>query len=84
MPPLSQLPGTIPRNKFLKALQRVGFLIDVSGGDGSHIMAHWPPTNKSVTIAHQMIPKQALKYILKEIETVTVGRVTWDVMKKEL
>lgn len=84
MPPLSQLPGTIPRQKFLKALERVGFLIDVSGGDGSHVMANWPLTNKSVTIAHQMIPKQALKYILKEIETVTLGRVTWEKIQEKL
>ena len=83
MPPLSELPGTLPRKKFLKALRRVGFLIDVSGGDGSHAMITWPPTNKSVTIPHQMIPKQALYYLLKEIETVTLGRVTWEKIKNE-
>jgi predicted RNA binding protein YcfA (HicA-like mRNA interferase family) len=84
MPPLSELPGDLPRKKFLKALRRVGFMVDVSGGDGSHVMVNWPPTNKSVTIPHQRLPKQALKYILKEIETVTIGRITWDEIKKEL
>lgn len=47
-------------------------------------MVHWPLTNKSVTIPHRMIPKQALKYLLKEIETVTLGRVTWEEIKEEL
>lgn len=84
MPPLSELPGTVPRNKLLRALRRVGFLIDVGGGDGSHVIVNWPPTNKSVTIPHQMIPKQALKYLLKEIETVTLGRVTWKRIKEEM
>jgi len=84
MPPLSELPGDLQRKKFLKALRRVGFLIDESGGDGSHVMANWPPTNKSVTIPHRMIPKQALKYILKEIETVTMGRISWEQIKQEL
>ena len=84
MPPLSELPGTLQRNKFLKALRRVGFLIDESGGDGSHVMVTWPKTKKSVTIPHQMIPKQALKYLIKEIETVTLGNVTWDEIKQQL
>lgn len=84
MPPLSELPGEIARQKLLKALRRVGFEIDESGGDGSHMKANWPPTNKSVTIPHQMLPKQALKYILKEIEQVTLGRVTWETIKAKL
>lgn len=84
MPPLSELPGTLPREKLLRALRRVGFLIDMSGGDGSHVMVNWPSTNKSVTIPHRMIPKQALKYLLKEIEIVTLERVTWEKIKEGL
>ena len=84
MPPLSELPGDLPRKKFLKALQRLGFVVDPSGGDGSHVMINWPPTNKSVTIPHQMLPKQALKYLLKEIEVVTLHRVTWEEIKNAL
>lgn len=84
MPPLSELPGDLPRKKFLRALQRIGFLIDESGGDGDHVMITWPPTNKSVTIPHRTIPKQALKYLLKEIEIVTLQRVTWDELKRKL
>ena len=84
MPPLSELPGDLPRKKFLKALKRIGFLVDTSGGDGSHILVTWPTTNKSVSIPHEMIPKQALKYLLKEIQMVTLGRVAWEDVKKEL
>jgi len=84
MPPLSDLPGDLPRNKFLKALKRVGFIVDTSGGDGSHAMIIWPSTNKSVTIPHQMIPKQVLHYLLKEIHSVTIGEVSWERIKQEL
>ena len=84
MPPLSELPGDIPRKKFLKASQRLGFLVDESGGNGSHVLITWPKTGKSVTVPHQTLPKQVLKYLLKEIETVTMGRVTWDQIKTEL
>ena len=84
MPPLSQLPGNIPRKKFLKALARIGFIIETSGGQGSHIMVLWPSTQKSVTIPHEHIPKQVLKYLLKEIEVVTREAVTWEKIQKEL
>ncbi|MFA6430017.1 MAG: type II toxin-antitoxin system HicA family toxin [Patescibacteria group bacterium] len=84
MPPLSELPGDIPRKKLLRALRRVGFVVDESGGDGSHVMINWPATNKSVTMPHLVIPKQALKYLLKEIEVVTLGRVSWEEIKREL
>jgi len=36
MPSLSELPGEIKRKKFIRALQRLGFVIDKTGGDGSH------------------------------------------------
>ncbi len=84
MPPLSELPGDVPRDRFLRALRRVGFTIDVSGGNGDHVMATWPTTNKSLAVPHRMIPKQVLKYLLKEIEAVTLSRVSWEVIRKEL
>ena len=83
MPPLSELPGEISRQRFLNALRRVGFVINVSGGDGSHVMATWPLTQKSVTI-QKKIPKQVLKYLLKEIDQVTMSKVTWERIKGEL
>ncbi len=81
MPPLSELPGEIPRTKFLNALRRVGFQIDLAGGDGSHCKVTWPATQKSVTIIQRLI-KQRLKYILREIETVS--GITWEDIQKEL
>ncbi len=81
MPSLSELPGEIKRNKFIKALQRLGFIIDTSGGNGSHYKAIWPSTQKSITIPQQL-PKKVLSYLLKEIENYS--GVTWGDIKKEL
>ncbi len=80
MPPRSELPGEIPRRKFLKALERLGFVIDMKGGDGSHCKATW--TNcKEITI-QQKLEKNVLYYILKEIEEKT--NVTWEDIKNQL
>lgn len=81
MPPLSDLPGEINRAKFLNALVRLGFVIDMSGGKGSHCKVTWPKTQKSITILER-IPKQSLKYILKQIEVCS--GLTWDDIKKHL
>ncbi len=50
MPSHSELPGEIKRKKLIKALARLGFEIDVCGGDGSHYKVIWPKTMKSVII----------------------------------
>ncbi len=81
MPSLSELPGQISRKKFTKALERLGFLIDETGGKGSHYKALWPRTQKSVTIPIDL-PKQTLKYVLAEIEKYS--GVTWAEIEKEL
>jgi len=39
MPSLSELPGDIKRRKFTKALQRLGFVINRTGGKGDHCKA---------------------------------------------
>ena len=59
MPSLSELPGELKRPKLLKALQRLGFVIDETGGSGSHHKATWPSTQKSITVP-QYLPKQTL------------------------
>ncbi len=84
MPPLSELPGSTPRRKILIALKRLGFIIDTSGGNGSHVMAKWPSTNKSVTIPFEDISKQTLKYIIPQIEAVTLGKIDWEKLKEAL
>jgi len=81
MPSLSELPGEIKRKKFIKALVRLGFVIDSKGGDGSHFKVVWPNTQKSITIQSK-IRKDVLYYILKEIEECS--NVTWEDIKKKL
>lgn len=81
MPSLSELPGDIKRKKFIRALQRLGFNIDKTGGDGSHYKVIWPRTQKSITIQSK-IRKDILYYLLKEIEQCS--DITWDDIKKEL
>ncbi len=84
MPPLSSLPGHIKYNRFLRALARLGFIIDKTGGDGSHALAEYK-NHKSITIPYySKIPKEVLYYLLKEIEDITKGEVTWELINKEL
>lgn len=78
---LHDLPGEINRNKFIHALKRCGFAINKVGGNGSHYKVIWPPNNKSVTIPYDL-PKQALRYILKEIEAAS--GITWEQIKIKL
>ena len=81
MPSLSELPGEIKRKKFTKALERLGFVIDKRGGDGSHFKATWPKTEKSIAIQSKL-RKDVLYYLLKEIEQYS--GITWEDIKKEL
>lgn len=81
MPPRSELPGELSRTKFLRALVRLGFVIDPTGGDGSHCKIVWPGSGKSITCP-QELRKDVLYYVLKEIETKF--EVSWEAIKKEL
>lgn len=81
MPSRSELPGSIPRKKFLKAIRRLGFDVSTVGGKGDHFKATWPATQKSFTVIGDL-RKDVLHYLLKEIE-FTSG-VTWDQIKETL
>lgn len=81
MPPLSELPSDLSRDKFITALRKSGFIINSVGGKGSHIKAIWPKNNKEITIQKET-RKDVLKYILKNIETIS--GITWDDIKKFL
>ena len=81
MPSLSDLPGDISREKFIKALRRLGFVIDKKGGDGSHYKAIWPRSQKSIIIQSKL-RKDVLYRVLKEIEKHS--GITWDEIKEEL
>lgn len=81
MPSRSELPGSISREKFLKALRRLGFVINVSGGDGSHYKVVWPKTGKSITVQKDL-RKDVLHYVLKEIELYS--GITWEEIQNHL
>jgi len=82
MPPLSELPGSVSRETLLRALTRLGFIIDKSGGKGDHCKITWPRNQKSITLPYRTLPKKVLKYLLKEIETIS--NVNWERIRKEL
>ena len=79
--PSLDLPGEIKRNKLIRALQRLGFVIDTKGGKGSHIKITWFRTEKCLTLP-QDLPKQTLRYVFKEIEEMS--GLTWNDIKNEL
>ena len=81
MPSRSELPGNLSRKKFAKALERLSFLINKTGGKGDHWKATCVRTQKSVTI-HKDLRKDVLHYLLKEIEIYS--GVTWEQIKTEL
>ena len=81
MPSPNNLPGEIKRKRFIRALEKCGFVIDRVGGNGSHYKAVWPQNNKSITIP-QDLPKPVLRYVLKEIEACT--GITWDQIHQNL
>jgi len=68
----------------LRALSRIGFTISTVGGKGDHFKVTWPRTQKSVTVDGEMVRKDQLRYILKEIEMYSNGDVTWERIKREL
>lgn len=58
---------------------RLGFVIDETGGSGSHYKAVWK-NEKSITIPYNL-PKQTLYYLLKEIEIIS--GITWEDIKNQ-
>ncbi|MCK5416172.1 type II toxin-antitoxin system HicA family toxin [Candidatus Parcubacteria bacterium] len=81
MPSFSELPSELNRDKLVKALTSLGFSVSKKGGKGSHIKATFEKNQKSIVIQGK-ISKNVLKYLLKEIETIT--QVTWEDIKKKL
>lgn len=81
MPSLSEIPDRINRAKLLRALKRLGFRINMTGGKGSHCKVECPKNSKIVTIPEKL-HKQTVCYILKEIESYS--GITWDQIKARL
>ena len=75
MSPLNELPDGITRDRFLKALIRLGLDMSKIGGKGNHYRVTWPLTQKSITIQYGF-RKDVLRRILKAINTIS-GQ-TWD------
>lgn len=81
MPPRSELPGTLAREKFIKALIRLGFEIRRPGGKGGHIKAIWPSSQKAVSIPERL-DRDVIYYLLKQI--MDCSGISWDQVKREL
>lgn len=81
MPSRNELPGEIPRKKFLKALKRLGFEINNTGGKSDHVKIIWSETQKSITV-HNDLRKDVLYYLLKEIENIS--DISWEAIKEKL
>lgn len=81
MPSLSELPGEIKRKKFTKALERLGFVINKTGGKGDHFKATYSKNGKAVVVQSKL-RKDVLHYLLKEIEQIS--GITWEDIKNNL
>ena len=80
MPSLSELPSDLGRNKLIRALIRLGFRVDKTGGDGSHYKVICP--NEKVVVIQYKLHKIMLREVLKEIEKYS--GVKWGQIKKKL
>jgi len=83
MPPRSELPSKISRDKFVNVLEKLGFEISKKGGKGSHYKATWPRTQKCVTIQKEL-RNDVLYYLIDQIERITNQAITWDDLKDML
>ena len=79
MPALSQLMD-IKRKRLLKALVRLGFRVEPSGGKGDHYKVIY--RNEKAVIIDDFDSKMKLKYIVEEIEEIS--GITWEDIKREL
>ena len=75
MSPLNEIPDGITRDRFLRALVRLGWEISKIGGKGSHYRATWPKSQKSMTIQYDF-RKDVLRRIVKAMTAIS-GQ-TWD------
>jgi len=81
MPSLSEIPDGISREKFIRALRRLGFTINMTGGKGSHCKVECPKSGKIIVIKGKM-RKDTFRYVVGNIEKYS--NVTWKQIKDEL
>ena len=77
MPPLSELPSDLSTEKLLRALTRLGFVFDKTGGKGSHGKLVWPISGKAVTIKHKL-HKHAIKYVIEQAVEIRLIESKWN------
>ena len=81
MPSRSELPGLIKKRKFIKALEKNGFVISKKGGKGGHFKAIYK-NEKTITLPSSDLRKDQLYYIIKSIENIS--DITWKNLKRYL
>ena len=81
MPSRSELPGLIKKRRFVRALEKSGFVINKKGGKGGHFKAIYK-NEKTITLPSSDLRRDQLYYIVKAIESIS--DVTWDDLKKYL
>lgn len=62
-----KLPSDVKQSRLLKALRKVGFMIDAKSGKGSHAQAKDPKSDSYITVGNHLY-KTALREILKTAE----------------
>ena len=61
------LPSDISQKRLARAFEKVGFILNVSGGKGGHWKLSCPKNNKFITIQSKIF-KEVLKSKLKQAE----------------
>ena len=65
--PLSNFPSDSSQKKITKAFRKIGFIIDIGGGKGSHIKVIEPKTKKWIIVQNK-IYKEAIRGYIKFVE----------------
>ena len=81
MPSRSELPSLIKKRKFIKALEKNGFVISKKGGKGGHFKAIYK-NEKTIILPSSDLRKDQLYYIIKSIENIS--DITWKNLKRYL
>lgn len=80
MSPHEKIPSDLGAERIIRALVRLGFVLDRKGGKGSHVKLTWR-NEKFVTVQYHL-HKTALKELLKEVENIS--GLTWAEIKEEI
>ena len=79
MSPHDRVPGELKPEKIAKAMLRLGFRLENSGGKGSHMKLVW--RNEKMIIIQRNLHRGAILGLSKEIKNIS--GLTWDDIKEE-